>query len=290
MTSGSTNQTDHWGLEDLAPATRQIRCRRLVAFLVGLILLASTSLALAQDEVQVDEEEVVIDAGFEIAESNFDQWIFGAQTSDHGLKRIELLLTLKVDSIDHVCGLTEDQMAKFQLAGQGDIKRFYDDVDAARAKFMKVRRNQNAFNNIWQEIQPLQARVNTGLFGQASFFQKVLKRSLNDEQFAKYEEAERQRWQFRHSARLALVVAMLERTMPLRAKQRERFISVLEEETEPVKVMGQYDYYVALYQLAKVPNQRLMPIFDKAQWKVLQQFKANGLAMEPWLKQQKVLP
>ena len=233
---------------------------------------------------------IINDPGFEMAESNFDQWIFGGQYADQGRKKVESVLTLKIDAIDHVCGLREDQKSKLHLAGQGDIKRFYDDVQVARDKFMKVRRNRNAINNIFQEIQPLQARVNAGLFGEASFFQKVLNRTLDDEQSAKFEESEMQRWQFRHDAGLSLVIAMMERTVPLRAGQRERFIAVLKEETKPVKVTGQYGYYVALYQMAQVPEQKLQPIFDDAQWKVIQKFQAHGLAMEQWLKQQKVLP
>jgi hypothetical protein len=83
---------------------------------------------------------------------------------------------------------------------------------------------------------------------------------------------------------------MMERTMPLRAEQREHFLQVLSEETEPPRVFGQYDYYVALYQLGKIPDPKLKPIFDPAQWKVLKQFEEQGQAMGVWLNQIKVLP
>lgn len=273
--------------------------RSLALLLLCLVPIASTPLASAQGVVlaeaqavaaEADEEELIIDPGFEIAESNFDQWIFGVQYADQGVKRIESLLTLKVEAVNQACELTEDQRAKLKLAGDGDIQRFYDDVAIVRAKFMKVRRNRNAFNNIWQDIQPLQVRVNAGLFDQSSFLAKVLHRTLNDEQTARYEESELQRRQFRYGAKLALVVAMMERTMPLRAAQRGRFIQVLKEETKPPRVFGQYDYYLVLYQLTKVSEEKLKPIFDEAQWKAFQHFTAQGRGMEMFLKQQKVLP
>ncbi|MDA1055248.1 MAG: hypothetical protein O3C40_32915 [Planctomycetota bacterium] len=290
MTAGQTHQTDNWGLEDSIPATRRVLSAWRPALLLGLMAFTWTSPAPAQDLVEVEEEELVVDQGFEMSESNFDQWIFGVPTSDHGRKRVESLLTLNVEAINHVCGLTEDQVAKLELAGQGDIKRFYDDVAVLHDKFMKVRRNRNAVNNFYQELLPLQARVNAGLFKEASFFRKVLNRTLNDEQSSAYEAAEWERGQFRYHAKLALVVSMIERTMPLRAEQRERFIQVLKEETQPPKAFGQYDYYVVLYQLGTVPDLKLKPIFDEAQWKVFQQHAAQGQAMGVWLKQQKLLP
>lgn len=246
--------------------------------------------AVAQDEAQVEEEELVIDAGFEIAESNFDQWIFGSQNAQQGMQRVESQLTLQVAAVDKACGLTDAQLAKLRLAGQGDVKRFLDDVAVARKKFMRVRRNRNAFNKIWQEIQPLQIRINAGLFGESSFFRKVVSRTLTDAQSSTYEQTLWERSQFRYTAKLQLVVAMMERNMPLRAEQRERFIELLKTETKPPKAFGQYDYYVILYQLTRVPDEKLKPIFDAAQWKVLKQYTAQARAMEAWLKQQKILP
>ncbi|HUG68252.1 MAG TPA: hypothetical protein VMM76_10905 [Pirellulaceae bacterium] len=290
MSAGRIKQRDDERLDNSTTATRRLHWVWLPGVLFGLMPLAMTSLAPAQDKAQAEEEELAIDEGFNVAESHFDQWLFGSQSSDHGLKRIESLLSLKVAAINRVCDLTEDQVAKLELAGQGDIKRFSDDVAVVRAKFMKVRRNRNAINNIFQEIQPLQARLHAGLFEQTSFFQKVLKRLLTDEQSSRYEQADWERTQYRYNAKLSLVVTMMERTMPLRAEQREQFIQVLKEETKPPKAFGQYDYYFVLYQLAEIPDQKLKPIFDEAQWKVLKQFAAQGQAMEASLKQHKVLP
>jgi hypothetical protein len=288
MIPDRTNLTDI--LSTWCSPPSRIGSTSLLAILFCLVTIATPSLGVAQDVAEVEEEELAIDAGFEIAVSNFDQWIYGSQNAQQGLQRVESQLLLQVEAIDHVCGLTEAQITKLQLAGQGDLKRFLDDVSVARKKFMKVRRNRNAFNNIWQEIQPLQARINAGLYGESSFFRKVLRRSLTEEQSSRYEESEWERRQFRYHAKLALVVAMMERSMPLRAEQREQFINMLKEETTTPKAFGQYDYYVVLYQLNRIPDKKLKPIFDEAQWKVLKQHQAQARGMEVWLKQQKLLP
>ena len=262
----------------------------LLAILLCFLPTATGPLALGQDEAQVEEEELVIDEGFEIAESNFDQWIFGSRNAQQGILRVKSQLALQVEAVDHVCGLSEAQLAKLQLAGQGDLTRFLSDVAAVREKFMKVRRNRNAFNKIWQDIQPLQMRINGGLYGETSFFQKVLRRTLTAEQSSRYEEVMWERRQFRYKAKLRLVVMMMERSMPLRSEQRERFISLLKEETKAPQAFGQYDYYVVLYQLTRIPADKLQPIFDEAQMKVLEKYMDQARGMEVWLRQQKILP
>jgi hypothetical protein len=275
---------------------RSIRWGWAVMILVLSGPLATTPAARAQDEAvageaaDVEEEELAIDEGFEIHVSNFDRWIFGAQNAQQGTQRVKSELSLNVEAVHRTCGLTEAQMAKLELAGQGDVKRFLSEVQTLRERFMKVRRNRNAFGKIWEDIRPLQAKFNAGLFGESSFFNKVLRRTLNDEQSSKYEEAMWQRKQARYLAKLKLVVAIMERNMPLRAEQREQFIDVLRQETKPPMAFGQYDYYVVLFQVAKVPEEKLKPIFDEPQWKVLKLFTTQAQGMEPWLKQQKLLP
>lgn len=281
-------------MQNLRTPQRRFRVPMVALGVACYCLGMGTPSGVVADELNQVEEEAVddeADDGFEIAESNFDQWVFrGAQNAKQGIRRLESQLKLRVEAIDHVCGLTDAQVAKLNLAGSGDIKRFLDDVEVVRRKFMKVRRNRKAINQIWQDIQPLQTKMNAGLFADSSFFHKVLKRTLNAEQSSKQDEADRERRVFRYHARLNLVLQMLERSMPLRAAQRKDLIEILKRETQPPRVFGQYDYYVVMYQMAKVPPQKLKPIFDEAQWKALQQYTQQARGMEHWLKQMKILP
>lgn len=290
MNTGRTNRTEDWGHEDSPPTLPRAYSAWVFGVLICLVPIASPLFVRAEALAEEEEEKLAVDPGFVMADSSFDQWIFGDQTPDHGLKRIESLLTTNVDSLKRVCGLTADQAAKLELAGRGDIKRFYDEVDVLHTKFNKVRRNRNAVTAFYQEILPVKAKLDAGLFDQTSLFGKVLSRSLSDEQSARYEEAERERREFRYHAKLRLLVAMMERTVPLRADQRERFVRMLKEETQPPKVFGKYDYYALLYQLSRIPDWKLETIFDGAEWKVVSEFKAQGQAMQVFLQQQNLLP
>jgi hypothetical protein len=257
-----------------------------------LLSLLALPVAHAQDvEVEEVQDLVLAAPAFEIPIDNFDQWVFGGgRNAQQGRQRLKSQVALQVEALDSICGLSDKQKAKLRLAASGDMKRFYDDVDVVRQQFLKVRRDQNAFNQIWQDIQPLQTRVNSGLFGEDSLLHKIAKRTLDAQQRAKYEEADLERRKFRYEAKVAVVLAMLESGVPLRDEQRQRFLKVLVEETQPPKKFGQYDYYVVMHQAAKVPEGKLKPIFDDAQWRALRQQFRQARGMEAFLQKNGFLP
>jgi Zn-dependent oligopeptidase len=260
----------------------------LVAAVAGIIAVGSA--LWGQDDWDA-EEQVLAQPGvlhqraaFEVPEETFDQWAFGGKTTAHVTKRLDSLLTLQMESIERACELSTDQKKKLQLAGRGDVKRYFGSVEEVRKKFREVRRDQHKINQIWQDIQPLQTRFNSGLFDESSLFHKVLKRTLDPDQSAQYEQQQRERRKFRYEARIQLAVTMMEKGVPLRDEQRKKFVKLLAEDAEPPAKFGQHDYYVVLYHAAKLPEEKLKPIFDDAQWRALTQMFAQAKGMEAHLK------
>lgn len=260
----------------------------LLASFLGLIAFGSAVVGQddwdAEDAVLAPAAGMVHAAAFNVPEETFDQWVFGGKTTSQVTKRLDSLLLLQVESVERACELSDAQKKKLQLAGRGDMKRFFSAVEEKRKKFREARRDQNRFNNIWQEIQPLQLRFNSGIFDEKSLFYKVLKRTLDPDQSEEYEEREQERWKFRYEAKVELAVAMMETGVPLRDVQRQKFVKLLLEETEPPAKFGQYDYYVVLYKAAKVPKEKLQPIFDDGQWRAVTQLLAHGRGMEATLR------
>jgi len=265
----------------------------LVSAVPGIIALGAV--ALGQDDWDVDEPVLVQPgmvqaAAFEVPEETFDQWVFGGKSTSQVTKRLDSLLLLQVASVERACELSEAQKNKLQLAARGDVKRFLGSVEEMRRKFCEVRRDQQRFNNIWQEIQPLQLKLNAGLFDETSLFRKVLKRTLDPEQSERFEQQERERQRFRYEAKIELAVATMEAGVPLLDVQRQKLVKVLREETEPPTKFGQYDYYVVLYKAAKIPKEKLQPIFDEGQWRAMTQLFAHGKSMEVTLKKHGFVP
>ncbi len=273
------------------------RFRTSISAILATVLVAGNA-AHAQNlddfhDVIVEEKAAVreADVAFEVSPRQFDQWVFGGgQSAAQGRRHLDSLLALHVESIDRVCSLTDPQRAKLELAGRGDIKRFFDEVEDVRQEFMEVRRDQQKFNPIWQKISPLQLKLNSGMFQHDSLVYKVLQRTLESEQFARYEDHSLERLRFHHRANVAMVVAMLENGIPLRDEQRQSFIKLMLDETDPPRAYGQYGYYVVLYQASELPEEEVKPIFDEGQWRALRACFRRAKAMEPTLKKIKLIP
>ena len=154
---------------------------------------------------------------------------------------------------------------------------------------MAVRKDQQKFQEIWQEIQPLQMRLQGGLYGDESIFLKTISATLDAAQFGQYEQVQLGRRQARYNALIELWVSMLENTMPMRDEQRQKFLALLRENTTPPRRFGQYGAYLVMYQASALPEEKVKAIFDEAQWKVLKQQLEQGRGMEQFLKQNKLL-
>ena len=254
-----------------------------LAWLVGVGSFAS-----AQDDddepppagVQVQVQN------FEMPENQFDAWVFqNLQTVAAARKKLDQMLSLQMDDVDRACQLSETQRKKLQLAGRGDILQFFEQVEVVRKKFLLVRKDQQKFNEIWQDISPLQVRFQSGLFGEDSFYHKTLRNMLKGEQLSKFSQVDGERRTFQYRAKVELVVAMLENAMPLRDEQRQKLITLIFEQTKPPRFFGQQDYYIVMWNLSKIPENTLKPLFDESEWKILKQQFNQVRGLEQWLKQ-----
>lgn len=258
---------------------------RLLA--MPMILLASFALAADEDDDDPPAAAAPANNGFFIQEENFDQWIFqGSNNAAAGKARIESSVKMKLAELRRVCNLTDAQAKKLSLAARGDMRHFFEDVEIVRKKFLKVRNDQNAFNQIWQEINPLQQRQAAGLFGDSSFFAKTVRNTLTREQHEKYQVILDDRRRFRYQAAAEVALHTLSNTVALSHDQHETIFKLIIEETHPPLTFGQYDQYFVFYSLAKLPNAKLKPLLDDRQWKLLQPHLQQGRGMEANLMQQ----
>jgi hypothetical protein len=246
-----------------------------------------------------DEEEEAVENGvpqpmqpvFMLNDDQFDQWVFGGpRNSGAGRNKLDTLLTLQVDDVSRTCGLSEMQKKKLLLAGHGDIKRFFDRVDEKRRKFDKVKNDQNKIGEIYQELQPLQMALNSGLFSEGSIFSKTLKKVLAHEQASRYEAMVREKRLFRYRAKVELIVASMDQTVGFSDDQRRALVSLILRETELPTKFGQYDYWLVMYQAGKIPESKLKVIFDDKQWGFVNRQLNQMRGMEQFLRNNGMLP
>ncbi|MFO1020097.1 MAG: hypothetical protein U0903_05300 [Planctomycetales bacterium] len=183
-----------------------------------------------------------------------------------------------------MCGLTEGQRKKLELAARGDMVHFFDRVDVAREKFMRIRNDQNKMQEIWQDIQPLQLAIQSEQFSAGSFFRKTLQRTLTDAQFRQFENGELDRRKFIYKSKILSVIATLEGTVPMTDAQRNKLVTLVEQETPIPRAFGQYDQYVVMYQIGKIPSEKVQNILDANQMKLLDRKLNQARGMGAWLE------
>jgi hypothetical protein len=227
---------------------------------------------------------------FEMALEQYDQWVFGGGRLDQSAReRLQDMLDVRCQAVRQVANLTDAQVQKLQLAGKADIQRFLRRYDAGRAKFEVVRRDRAEFNNIWQDIQPLQQQINAGLFESDSVFQKVLARIIDSQQSDTLSKDAAARRKFGYEARVERAIAQWDKLTPLTRIQRDGLMKLLLA-TPPPKRFGEHDTYYILWRLSEVPEKQIRPLLEPTQWKFIRQQREQGTMMKQFLEQQQVVP
>src|SRR5262249_12476377 len=160
--------------------------RKLLWLTTLIVVAGGGTRAFGQDDmIFIDDIPVQADPKLEarfvqtvqFSPEQVDQWIFNRWGGSAATKdRLTADLALRVDDIDRACVITPVQKKKLTLAGQGDIKRYYDRVDELKQKYAGggASSKTNA-NTIWQDMQPLQIELLGGLFGPGSIFVKTIR-------------------------------------------------------------------------------------------------------------------
>jgi len=187
------------------------------------------------------------------------------------------------------CRLSDTQMRKLNLAGEGDIQRFETRVAEVKAKCQTGEVHPNEWNGIFQKTQPLRLELQRGLFGTGSLFQKTLFTALGPEQTARYEQIDRERRTYRYRARVELCIAQLDAIVGLRDEQRRRLRQLMLEKTRPPKSFGQFDRFIVLVQMSRLPEESVKSVFDPGQWREVKRRLMQAKSLVPTLRQNGVV-
>jgi hypothetical protein len=240
-------------------------------------------------EAAIRRQQVIVQNQW--TDEQFDQMVFQQdRNADGARRRLEPMLVLHLESIDRSCKLTDAQRKKLQLAGRGDIKRFFDHYEAAKQKLQLVKDDQQKLQEIWQDISPLQMTLSSGLFEADSLFYKSLHNTLTSGQCARYDAVERERREFNHRASIEQAVSAWEQAVPLRDAQRQELIKLLTKQAKaPHRSAGPYGSSLVAFHLSQLPEEKLRRLFDGTQWKIMNWYRAQGKQLGPFLRQSGLL-
>ncbi len=116
-------------------------------------------------------------------EDSFDDWAFGGE---QGAKRfrdqLDILLQSKLQVVDRVFQLTEQQRRKVKLAGHGDIKHLLEMVDDSRREFQRARLDMRRLPELQRQLRLVDLRVIKGPFEADSILAKTLRKMLEEKE------------------------------------------------------------------------------------------------------------
>jgi hypothetical protein len=237
---------------------------------MSLSLAASVTLGTVSRAQNLDVPLAIVPAQpvYMLSEANFNGIVYGNLPPAMVRDRFERMLAQKIAAIERTCHLSPAQKETLELAGKGEIKRRLDRIEDHK-NVVNRRYDQDEYVRVVQELQTLNRSLSAEPFGDGSLFAKALKTSLAEDQAARLGDVESDRDLERYSTRVEAYVSLLAHSLGLSSDQRRRLRNLVLEETPPPRKFGAYDLLIIQYQLSRIPEERLRPIFDDTQWRTL---------------------
>ena len=230
---------------------------------------------------------------FNIGIDQFDRWIFNRMQTEVATRAgLRSRIELELERIERSAELSESQKDKIRLAGQGDIKRFFDDVAEARQAFLALSANgeidQAKINEAYQLASPLAQRLNRGLFDDDSLLRKVAAGTVDERQSRKIRARAEQVKKYRAETAMMTHLAMVNRMIPMTQKQREALANLVRTKVKVGKANSIFVTQLITYRLGQHKD-ALKEILDEAQMKAFEAMFAQARMFKQNLKAQGLL-
>ena len=208
--------------------------------------------------------------------AQFDRWVISQfPTRVKPRDQLELRLVRRLRELELECHLTPGQVTKLQLAGHGDIKRFMDRFDHIARTMEDPRSSINDLRAAMLEMDDLERSAGQRLFGEDSLFGKTLAGTLDQDQAAAREKSMLERNKLRYRATVTTAVRTLQRNLGMNEEQRAALAELLLKETRPPRKFGDApDVALVLEQASRIPEEKIKPIFDEEQWRIVRRWMA----------------
>ncbi|WP_047817420.1 hypothetical protein [Rhodopirellula islandica] len=228
--------------------------------------------------------------------AQFDSWIFQRHGRDEARCRSNLKkeIELQFVRLEQSTPLTERQKDALRLAGQGDIKRFFDRVNDAREKFLLMEQkndNQN-INEAYQLASPLQQELSTGIFSNGSLIQKVTRYVMTEDQATELEEIEIKQYRAMLEASSKVFLATLGRGAALTAKQQRQLHELFQKRIQQIQELPSgnnqavLQHYILITWLGEITEKEADHILDPEQIQIVEKLAERAKGVRQMLLQQ----
>jgi len=215
----------------------------------------------------------------------FESWVFGGISATSAKKRLENNYAQRIVLLKQQCNLTDEQVSKLELGKRGDIARFFQQLDAVRLNVGEQRPDRANMAELSKAIGPIQQRWNSGLLGNDSLFVSMLRNLLSEEQKAALSQEGKRRIEERSRFHAMSMIKMIEHSIPLTEKQRQRFLELVIEQTTKVRVDAHLEQYTSLKATTQLSDEILGSFLDASQLTTFRQLQKHWETNIPFLNQ-----
>ena len=169
------------------------RGRSVVKLLMAIAVISTASInitTVANNEADAAKKEVAK----QVSAIQFEQMLLGSRKGvslEATQARLQRLLKKRIEAVDRVCGLSDAQKKKLDLAGRIAIKQIFERFDEQKGAFVSAGRDpQEASKFLYSdpEIAALHAELRSSPLDDDSLLAKTLRTALTPEQAAKLEQ------------------------------------------------------------------------------------------------------
>jgi hypothetical protein len=158
-------------------AAPQAAGRQIVVQRRNLVLAPAPRIKEGDDE---PEDEVQPPARVLFTEDAFERQIFMNTNADGARERLNAQLKTRIAQAERTLRLSPAQKERLRLAGQGDIKRFFDQVDEHRRVFDRDELDMQEYQVFVRGLSVLRLMFQQGMLVPGSLFDKTLRRVQNE--------------------------------------------------------------------------------------------------------------
>ena len=236
---------------------------------LGSAAHAQELLVLEVGDLQVKQREFTA----EQFDALVDQTVRRINDQDHPERgRLNEQLTLKLDWIEAACKTSEDQRKKLQIAGRGDIKRFFDEMRELKRRYRQVKGDAGESARMQQRLAALQASYGAEIFGDSSLLAKTVSKTLSQEQTVAIKKAEEEARAFAHRAAVEQAVQFCDVAIGLKGEQRGKLTELFVSRSRQIKRYEKSGLplpYSMVVETARSSRDKLKAIFDERQWRMM---------------------
>jgi hypothetical protein len=236
-----------------------------------------------------------------VEKQNFDGWIDRELGSEANRRAcLEKRLTGRLDVLKSDCNLTDFQFKQLERAGNDDIDRYLETLEAFDRKFDDPIAVLTEFPA--HEAESLQVRYLTD-FGDESLLSTTLAKALGAEQCGLLKQRLAERNSVRYSAAIRQVATSLAKATLMTANERTAFENLLEKETSPPRRFGEFslvedaisdrgDMEFVRIQAARIPVSAYKAVFrDPLTDKIRRRLASWGnIDFDSWMKSHGFVP